>query len=172
MKNCKEDVWVLVERNLALANKLAIQKKKNSPPRISFDELQSAAYMGLVEAATRFDATRGFCFTTYAYPRISGAMNDYLRELGSSMISLDTDRDDASSLKEICVSKQNNGEYIFELAEKDLGKKAASMLKSYYVGNYSMKEIGEQHGITEGRVSQLFAYYREHLRNSTYKLAC
>lgn len=43
------------------------------------DELQSAAYMGLVEAAMTFDPSRKVNFATYARHRIRGAIRDYRR---------------------------------------------------------------------------------------------
>ena len=43
-------------------------------------EFVSAGYMGLVEAAERFDPTSNADFKTYAYLRIRGAVIDYIRE--------------------------------------------------------------------------------------------
>lgn len=83
-----EDIRELIINNMALANYLAKLKKISLPKNITFSELQSAAFMGLVEAANRFVPEKGISFSTYAYFRISGAINDYLRELGKSMISL------------------------------------------------------------------------------------
>lgn len=54
-------------------------------PRESFDDLLSASYMGLVEAAERFDAEAGYEFRAYAYFRIRGAVIDSIRQ--SSQLS-------------------------------------------------------------------------------------
>lgn len=43
------------------------------------DDFVSAGYVGLVEAAGRFDPARGFEFKTYAYQRIRGAIIDHIR---------------------------------------------------------------------------------------------
>lgn len=43
------------------------------------DDFVSAGYVGLVEAAGRFDPARGFDFKTYAYQRIRGAIIDHIR---------------------------------------------------------------------------------------------
>jgi len=43
------------------------------------EELQSAAYMALVEAALTFDPARKVNFATYARHRIRGALRDYQR---------------------------------------------------------------------------------------------
>lgn len=44
--------------------------------------LESFGRSGLTEAAIRFDASRGGAFSTYAWPRIRGAILDGLRALG------------------------------------------------------------------------------------------
>jgi hypothetical protein len=49
----------LIEENLFLAKKIASDRKKSVPKFVDFEELQSAAYLGLVEAANRFDENRG-----------------------------------------------------------------------------------------------------------------
>src|SRR5262245_56770869 len=46
------------------------------------DELMSAGYEGLVEAAIRFEPARGVRFNTFAYYRIRGAVLDSIRAMG------------------------------------------------------------------------------------------
>jgi len=160
-----EKIRELVENHIGLANKLAAKKKKLMPPFVSFEELQSAAFLGLTQAANRFDADRGFCFTTYAYPRISGAINDYLRELGCMTVSFDSQSDEDFSLKDTLVTSETNTEEIFGFVEEILGEQAGDMLRSYYLERYSMKEIGEKYGVSEGRISQLISGYKKTIRD-------
>lgn len=47
----------------------------------SYDDLYSVGILGLIEAIGGFDLTRGVKFTTYAVPRIRGAVIDELRAL-------------------------------------------------------------------------------------------
>jgi len=49
------------------------------PADADVENLEAAGVLGLVEAATHFDAERGVQFKTYAYPRIHGAIIDELR---------------------------------------------------------------------------------------------
>ena len=49
------------------------------PAGVDQDNLESSAKLGLVEAARNFDRSRGVSFTTFAYPRIRGAIFDELR---------------------------------------------------------------------------------------------
>lgn len=49
--------------------------------RLDVEELVQEGFLGLLDAARRFDASRGVAFSTFAYPRILGAIDDYLRRL-------------------------------------------------------------------------------------------
>ena len=49
-------------------------------PANRFDDFVSAGYLGLVEAAGRFDAQANDNFQNYAYLRIRGAIIDSIRE--------------------------------------------------------------------------------------------
>lgn len=65
---------------ISFASKLAREfRRAHFHPALSYEELQSAAFLGLCEAACRFDSARGLSFETFAYLRIRGAMFDYLR---------------------------------------------------------------------------------------------
>ena len=49
-------------------------------PREMYDELLSAAYLGLVEAAGKYEPDRGVSFRQFAYLRVRGSVIDLLRE--------------------------------------------------------------------------------------------
>ena len=69
---------MLVLDYVPLANSMASEKSRLTPPCVTFEELKSAAYMGLVEAASRTPARENF----QPHARIRGGMLDYLRSLG------------------------------------------------------------------------------------------
>lgn len=48
-------------------------------PKALREEFVAAGYLGLVEAASRFDASRGHDFRAFAFLRIRGAIIDYVR---------------------------------------------------------------------------------------------
>ncbi|MCB0332048.1 MAG: sigma-70 family RNA polymerase sigma factor [Bdellovibrionales bacterium] len=54
--------------------------KRMDIPSDEFDELVSAGYLGLVEAADRFDASRGVTFEAYAQLRVRGSIIDAIRK--------------------------------------------------------------------------------------------
>lgn len=71
----------LAWRYRGLVGKIAKQIKASLPPRVRLDDLVSAGNVGLLDAINRFDHTRRLKFSTFANPRIRGAILDYLREI-------------------------------------------------------------------------------------------
>lgn len=141
----------LVEKYIPLANKLAYQKKTSLPSFIDIDEIKSAAYLGLVEAASRFDPLRG-SFSTYAYPRIMGAIQDYLRELNWCK--------KRQPLEDVETKPDRNCEDVFEILTMDFDTNAKAIMRHYFIDEYSMKEVGHKFGVSESRISQLIKEYK------------
>jgi RNA polymerase sigma factor for flagellar operon FliA len=72
----------LIEDHLDYVRSLAGQLKRQHSLDHDLEELTAQGTKGLVEAAQRFDPSRGVSFTTFAYYRIRGAMFDGLRRAG------------------------------------------------------------------------------------------
>jgi RNA polymerase sigma factor FliA len=70
----------LITNYIPLANKLAFQKNKFVSKNLSIDELKSAAYMGLVDAANKFNLKYKCSFSTYAKIRILGEICDFIKK--------------------------------------------------------------------------------------------
>lgn len=70
-----------IERYTPLVERIARQMLVRLPPSVTWDELLSAGYIGLIEAVDRFDSDRNVEFSAFARTRIRGAMLDALREL-------------------------------------------------------------------------------------------
>jgi len=71
----------MIETNMPLVNFLVERMMTQVPAFISRDELRSAAMIGLMDAASRFDPRRGVLFKTFAERRIRGAIIDEVRRL-------------------------------------------------------------------------------------------
>lgn len=69
----------LVEAHLPFARHILGKLIGGLPPGIDEENLEGAALLGLVEAAQQFDHQRGTQFSSFAYPRIRGAILDELR---------------------------------------------------------------------------------------------
>jgi len=71
----------LVEAHRSYAQALAAQILRGLPSHVDRAEINAAAELGLVEAASGFDARRGVQFKTFAYYRVRGAVYDCLRKM-------------------------------------------------------------------------------------------
>ncbi len=69
----------LIERNLPLVKHIVFQVAVHFPRHVERDELARAGALGLVEAARRYDASRGVPFERFAAQRIRGAILDAVR---------------------------------------------------------------------------------------------
>lgn len=73
----------LLAQNVGLVHHVARQLAGRLSTEADHDELIGAGALGLVQAADAFDASRGLSFSTFAVPRIRGAMLDELRRQDS-----------------------------------------------------------------------------------------
>ena len=58
---------------------LARKGNKRTPAHVTLDDLTSAGWVGALEAASRFDASKGVKLRTFAEQRVAGAILDYMR---------------------------------------------------------------------------------------------
>jgi RNA polymerase sigma factor for flagellar operon FliA len=70
----------LIRQYAPLVRRLAYHMMAKLPPSIQVDDLIQVGLIGLSEALTRYEATQGVQFETFATQRIRGAMIDELRE--------------------------------------------------------------------------------------------
>lgn len=71
----------MIEANMPLVNFLVERMKTQVPAFVSRDDLRSAAMVGLIDAASRFDPKRGVLFKTFAERRVRGAIFDEVRRM-------------------------------------------------------------------------------------------
>ena len=69
----------LVAEHASLVNRIAHHLMLRLPKNIQLDDLTQAGMLGLLEAAAKYDCTKGASFETYAGIRIRGAMLDEVR---------------------------------------------------------------------------------------------
>ena len=72
----------LIEAYQSYSHAIAAEVLKKLPFSVDRDDVIGAAELGLVEAAQKFDPSRGVLFKTFAYYRIRGAIYDALRKSG------------------------------------------------------------------------------------------
>lgn len=75
----QQDLTKLIEDNLPLVRHIVFQVAVHFPRHVDRDELARAGALGLVEAARRYDESRGVPFDRFAAQRIRGAILDAVR---------------------------------------------------------------------------------------------
>jgi RNA polymerase sigma factor FliA len=76
-----EELRSLVAAHVGLVHHVARQLVARLSTEAQLDELVSAGSLGLMQAAEAFEPARGLSFSTFAVPRIRGAMLDELRRV-------------------------------------------------------------------------------------------
>ena len=71
----------LVKANMPLVRMVVERMRAQVPSFVTKDDMTSAAMMGLMDAATRYDSTRGVMFKTFAERRMRGAIYDEMRKM-------------------------------------------------------------------------------------------
>lgn len=71
----------MIEAHLSLVDFLVERMMTQVPAFVSRDDIRSAALMGLMDAASRFDPRRGVLFKTFAERRIRGSVFDEVRRM-------------------------------------------------------------------------------------------
>src|SRR3954468_19271244 len=78
-KSDTQELSKLIELHLPLVKHIVFQVAVHFPRHVDRDELARAGALGLVEAARRYDETRGVPFDRFAAQRIRGAILDAVR---------------------------------------------------------------------------------------------
>lgn len=83
--NCVAERNLLVEEYREYAERLVrLLMRRMSLREDHYDDYRSAAYLGLIDAADRYDRTSPYSFQTYAFHRIRGAVIDSMRKAGGA----------------------------------------------------------------------------------------
>ncbi len=146
----------LIENHIFLAEKLAFIKKKSLPRCVSLDEVRSAAFMGLVDAAHKYNERLCDNFCAYASIRIRGAILDFLRELGWGGKPLDY---------ELRAPNHKQSE-LFDKVTKGLTSRRKDILRAYFEKDKTQGEIGAEMGLSKPRICQILNEACEEIRNT------
>lgn len=128
-------------------------------------ELIQEGTVGLLEAAEKFDYTRGVAFSIFASHRIRGRMLDFLQaEYGSQMLSLDGVNSAGFAWSECLVSNEATP---FELAERHflndkitqamerLPQKEQQVLTGIYLEDKSAGDLASSIDVSLGHIYRL-----------------
>lgn len=147
---------LLIDSHMGLADKLARWRKK-SIWKAQYDELQAAAYTGLVQAADGYNTSLNVPFASYASPRILGAIGDYLRELRYFR------RYAAERVPMAELVAPEVKDLDIDTIIKPLPERSRMVLRLYYQDDYKQEDIAKILGVTKARISQILEDGRQRL---------
>jgi RNA polymerase sigma factor FliA len=113
----------LLAEHISLVHHVARQVHRRVSSDVELDELVSAGTMGLIEALERFEPTRGLAFSTFAVPRVRGAILDELRRLDHVPSSMRRRTRTLSTAREALrheLGREPVGEEVAEMLGLDL----------------------------------------------------
>lgn len=132
------------------------------------------ACLGMVEAFDHFQLNRGAQFTTYALPRVLGAIRDGLETITGRWQEFPVAPEDMENLMSAEAVGPDQAGLELERGQmrlrlhgllKRLTAREESVLRLHYLQGWTFKDIGQDLGITKGRVSQLHGQALERLRH-------
>ncbi len=107
----------LIEANLPLVKHIVLQVAVHFPRHVEREELARAGALGLVEAARRYDESRGVPFDRFAAQRIRGAILDAVRAADWAPRSVRTLARKLEATEQRLASKLGRVPTIEEMAE-------------------------------------------------------
>jgi len=167
----------LIHDHLDLVRRIALRLSRRYRLDIDHEELVSYGLLGLVEAADRFDASKGYRFITFAYPRITGAIIDGLGALGplprprrrAHEPVRGSDREASVPCREPrCDERLIEWESIASLraALTTLPPRSRYLVEQRYWDARPLSDIGRDLGVSKSRASRLHSQALRLLRTS------
>ncbi len=114
----REEISTLVEQHLSLIQHVLYQVAAHYPRHADREELAQAATLGMVEAAHRFDPTRGVPFERWAAVRVRGAIVDAARALDFAPRSLRAAARDVEEANNALLHQLGRQPSSYELADR------------------------------------------------------
>lgn len=170
-----------IEKYVYLVKKVAAKLKQSLPPQVDIGDLEGAGYLGLLDAANRFDPKRGVKFETFSMPRIRGAILDELRKLDwvprlvrqkgeepiymanfSDITAVNNEADDTTNRSDFILAVEDD-DVIDRMDREERISAAIDRLKPkyrmavilYYYEGLTLKEAAYYMGATESRICQI-----------------
>src|SRR6266542_2618229 len=149
----------LVDEHLPLVRQAVSDMSRRLPRHVRKDDLESAAMLGLAQAARSFDPDRGIAFERHASNRIRGALLDELHR--ATVLNYDSIVEQGEELlptgeapPEAVLLDRERRAYLVD-AVLALPERLRQVVRGYFFEERPMHEIADELGVTESRVSQL-----------------
>lgn len=116
----------LVVNYSGLVHTHAARLSRKLPAQVSYDEICSAAFDGLIEAVEAYDPERKAKFETFCQQRISGAVMDWLRSLDPQSRTVRTFEKRRMAIKEVFGTDME-----FPPTQRDVARRMDMSLERY-----------------------------------------
>lgn len=189
IKSGKGSVQLLTDAHMNMAKNIARSLARRYGSMLSQDDIDGLAYLGLCEAAARYDATRDEVFIAFAAARVRGAVLDSVRKHGvDSRVAHKRKREESAlnrTLGKVVREVEDAPPPVEELpsgdsperrvgereqldqlaaARGELPEIEAKVLAMRYELGMSIAQIAHELRVTEHRVATIHARSLEQLR--------
>jgi len=163
-----KDKKELILEHLNLAKEIVLKMNVYPTTAVDFDDLLSAAVLGLVDAASRYDESMNCSFSTYARYRIRGAVVDMLRSMdcvsryardkgikGEYSCFSELDIDDFSFEENIQDTSCSDAVEIANMVEvvkaeiQKLPEKVRKVIQMHFFEGMSMSQVAKKIGVSK-----------------------
>lgn len=176
-KELKKEIRnTIIEHNLTLVNNTA-SKYLNNKYNLTLDELCSEGTLGLIEAVEKFDNSKKFKFSQFAFLYINSRILDcfkrgtHMKYYRFNQLSMEQDTDEIEelyydyNLEDLTESKMFVEEILKDKKIKPKDLQVISLLIGLENDNvYKIKDVSEMLNISESRISQIKIKTSERLR--------
>lgn len=149
----------MIEENLDLIGRVIGTRWRTHR---DLDDLEQAGAVGYLQAAQRFDPSRGTHFRSFAARRIAGAALDWLKAENQQRrgeVPLEVELVGGNDGFEDLTANDVREELLRPLPER-----TRLMAELYFFEGHTLREVADRFRITETRVSQLLKHVRRRLR--------
>lgn len=148
----RDEYEALVHQGVPLVSHIVRETLTRLPAHVSRDELMSAGYAALAQAAKAYDAERGAGFFAYASTRIRGAILDELRGMDWASRSVRRRARQLDEARERLAVKLGHAPTDAEVAE-DLGISAGEL--AAHRDDVSRASVMSLQGFDDGAVDEM-----------------
>jgi RNA polymerase sigma factor (sigma-70 family) len=152
----------LITSHLGLAERIAALKKKKLYS-VHQEELLSAAYLGLVEAAHKFEESKCTSFPVFASFRIAGAIKDYLREMSWGTRHNPVRR--TQMTEDMLTDCMDDPCELIAKLTKCLGERERQIVRLHYQAGMEQAQIAQEVGLSKSRICQILQSAVETMRS-------
>lgn len=160
----------------ALVMRLAEMKASRMKGLVRADEFASVAWEAVLRSIPRYDPSGGASPSTFFANRIRGAMSDLLRTMHfaanprcksrTACMSIDIDSNASRAARDAIRAEHDTSSTGERLAGMLVGctRQERMLVVCYYGLNMSMRQTGEEMGLSEARISQVHRTLIERLQ--------